>query len=136
MVQRVMQTISFAVNRGVKTAHLLFQSGGGTVGDGVLLYNFFKIVPLDFYIYNGGTVASIAVIAFLGAEHRYASAHSSFMIHRSYANSTLFTSAAAANATRLRSIARAVEIDDTRTRAILRANLNLSDDCAGRSLGQ
>jgi ATP-dependent Clp protease protease subunit len=126
-VQRIFQGVAVAINSGVTSIHLLFQSAGGSVADGIALYNYFRALPIDLHLYNGGTVASIAVIAFLGARHRYASAHATFMIHKTYANAALFTSAATANTARLREIAQALDIDDSRTRAILRANLSLTD---------
>jgi ATP-dependent protease ClpP protease subunit len=127
MVQRVFQGITVAIQASVKTVHLFFHSNGGTVGDGISLYNYFRALPLELHIYNGGTVSSIAVIAFLGARHRYASTYATFMVHRTYATSALFTSAAAANATRLHALTQGLEIDDTRTRSILQAHIKLSD---------
>jgi len=128
MVQRVFQGITVAVNGGATSIHLLFHSNGGSVGDGVVLHNYLKSSPIDLHIYNGGAVSSIAVIAFLGARQRYASANATFMVHKTYAPSGLFNSAAAANAARLRGIAQGLEIDDARTLAILRSNLNLSEE--------
>jgi ATP-dependent Clp protease protease subunit len=128
MVQRVFQGFSVAINGGVTNIHVLFQSTGGVVGDGIALYNYLKSVPIEVNIYNGGSVASIAVIAFLAGRQRYASASATFSIHRTYANSALFTSSATANAARLRGIAQSLEIDDARTLAIFRANLSLADD--------
>jgi ATP-dependent Clp protease, protease subunit len=127
MVQRVYQGISVAINGGVRVIHLLFHSNGGIVPDGFALYNYLRTLPIELHAYNAGGVSSIALIAFLGAQHRYASANATFMIHRTYANAALFTSAAAANAARLRGITQSLEIDDTRTRIILKANLTLSD---------
>jgi ATP-dependent Clp protease, protease subunit len=128
MVQRVFQGFAVAINGGVNTAHVLFHSAGGTVSDGIVLYNYLRTLPLNLYLYNGGAVNSVAVITFLGAQHRYTSAHATFMIHKTYAPSAIFSSAAAANAARLRAITQALEIDDTRTRAILKTHLNLTDE--------
>jgi ATP-dependent protease ClpP protease subunit len=86
MVQRVFQSFAVAVNSGVKTIHLLFHSNGGLVADGVALYNYFRNSSIDLHIYNGGTVSSIGVIAFLGAHNRYASANATFMIHKTRFN--------------------------------------------------
>jgi ATP-dependent protease ClpP protease subunit len=80
MVQRVFQTSAIAINVGVKTIHLLFHSSGGRVADGVVLYNYFRNLPIELHIYNEGSVSSIGVIAFLGAHNRYASANATFMI--------------------------------------------------------
>jgi ATP-dependent Clp protease protease subunit len=126
LVQKVFQTVGVVSTSGIQAVHLLLQSTGGSVGEGVVLYNYFRSIPLDLHIYNGGQVSSIAVIAFLGARNRYASAHSTFTIHRTYASLAMFTSAMGANAERLRSITQALEVDDDRTRAILTSHLRLS----------
>lgn len=62
--------------------HAVFQSTGGGIGDGICLYNVFKALSIDLTLYNTGHVASIAVLAYLGAKHRKVSRHAAFMIHR------------------------------------------------------
>jgi ATP-dependent Clp protease, protease subunit len=121
MVQRVFQTSAIAINGGVKTIHLLFHSSGGRVADDVVLYNYFRNLPIELYIYNGGSVSSIGVIAFLGAHNRHASANATFMIHKSRFNPGMPTDAERARNSRFD------EIDDSRTMDILKANLNLSE---------
>jgi ATP-dependent Clp protease, protease subunit len=128
MVQRVFQGLAFAINSGVATAHVLFHSAGGTVTDGIALYNYLRALPLELHLYNGGSVASVAVVSFLGAQHRYVGTHATFMIHKTYAPAALFSSSAAANAERLRGITQSLEIDDTRTRAILKTHTSLTDE--------
>jgi ATP-dependent Clp protease protease subunit len=73
---RLLGNLNGATQGGVTELHLLIQSSGGMVGDGISLYNFFRSLPLDLHVYNTGTVASIAAIAFLGAKRRYTSANS------------------------------------------------------------
>lgn len=75
--------INIATQQGAKRVHLLFQSSGGSVGDGIFLHNFFKNCPIDVAVYNAGTVASIGVVAFLGAKTRIVSKHATFMVHPS-----------------------------------------------------
>lgn len=72
MVQRIFNGFSIALNEGVKTVHLLVHSGGGLIGDGIGIYNYLRKLPLNIVTYNGGTVASIAVILFLAAKTRRA----------------------------------------------------------------
>src|SRR5437764_9130338 len=72
-LQRLFQGFGLVSNSGVLALHLLFQSTGGFVNEGIALYNFLRAVPLQLHLYNGGSVASIAAIAFLGAQRRYAS---------------------------------------------------------------
>ena len=60
MVQRIFNGIAVAVNNRVDTIHMLLQSNGGLIGDGVGLYNYLRNVPITLIAYNGGTVASSA----------------------------------------------------------------------------
>jgi ATP-dependent Clp protease protease subunit len=105
---------------GVTGVHLLFQSAGGFVGDGVALYNFFKHFPLELSLYNTGTVGSSAVIAYLGAKRRVVSRTATFMIHRSTAPPTTIPTAE-----KLKAAVSALRIDDERTEAILRERLKI-----------
>jgi ATP-dependent Clp protease protease subunit len=103
--------------------HLLFQSYGGDVGMGVSLYNFFRNYPLPLTIYNGGSVVSIATVAYLGAKKRTASAYSTFVLHRTM----LLGTGENANRSKVARHLASMTIDDQRTDAILRAHLTLSE---------
>ncbi len=122
-LQRIFQGFGAASTSGVISLHALFQSTGGLVNEGVALYNFFRTLPFVLHLYNGGSVASIAAIAFLGAQHRYATANATFMIHKTHMSPPPGT-----NAARLRAFADSIEIDDRRTRAILDFSLKLKKD--------
>jgi ATP-dependent Clp protease, protease subunit len=115
-------TTAVIQNSSNSSIHMLMQSLGGGVSEGVCLYNFFRTLPIDLTLYNSGSVSSAAVIAFLGAKKRKVSAHATFMIHRTYSSPQF------ANASRLQSAANSAIIDDQRTEAILRENLNLSPE--------
>ena len=121
-VQKLFGTFAVAMNSNVQHAHLLFQSSGGFIGDGVALCNYFKALPIELTLYNAGTVASIGVISYLGAKTRKASKYSAFMIHRSQRNPGVTT------ANMLKSLAESAALDDKRTEAILREHLNLPAD--------
>jgi len=117
--QRIMTGVTAAMEKPVRRLHILFQSTGGMVGDGVCLYNFLRTCPLPITLYNSGGVTSIAAVAYLGAKERKASAHALFMIHRSTASPQF------AGAARLRAIADGLAIDDEGAEAILRRHLKL-----------
>ena len=121
-VGRIMSNLAGASADGYTHVHLLFQSYGGTVGDGVCLYNFFRMLPIDLTIYNAGKIESIATIAYLGAKYRKTNAHATFMIHRTNTTPPLTT------ASRLQALAKGMLIDDARTEAILREHLDLSPE--------
>lgn len=103
----------------VSHLHVLFNSTGGFISDGICLYNFFRALTIDLTLYNGGSVSSIAAIAFLGAAHRKTTQYGTFMIHRSH------SSPSGATAAKLEDIARSLRIDDARTEAILRNHIKL-----------
>lgn len=122
--QRIFQSMATATNPALNVTHvhLLFQTTGGVVGEGVALYNFFKAYPLPFTIYNVGSVLSIGTIAYLGAKVRKTSAHALFQIHRTGA------SAQSATAADLKGRIESLNIDDARTESILREYLKLSSE--------
>jgi ATP-dependent Clp protease, protease subunit len=121
-VQRIFGGIAAASNNSVDHIHLMIQSTGGNVGDGVCLYNLFRTLNMGLTVYNCGQISSIATLVFLGAKERKTSAHATFMIHRTYANPMGATS------DRLQTVAQTLVLDDQRTEAIFREALKLSDD--------
>lgn len=123
-VQRIFQNFGLASNptNNVGRVHLLFQSSGGIVGDGICLYNFFRSLPLACTIYNAGSVHSIAVAAFLGVKDRKTSTHAVFTLHRS----TLAPQATTAGG--LEAFAKSLTLEDARTEKILREHINMSDE--------
>jgi ATP-dependent Clp protease, protease subunit len=122
MVQRVFGSMSIAVNNGIKTVHLLLQSQGGFVSDGICLYNYFRKLPMKVVAYNAGSVMSVAVIVFLAAEKRKASSSATFMIHK-----TQIASGAGTTANQLRILSNSLSIDDQRTEKILREHTHLPE---------
>jgi ATP-dependent Clp protease, protease subunit len=118
-LQRIFNNFGSAQTNGIQRVHLLLQSSGGGIGDGVCLYNFFKTSTLDLILYNAGSVASIAVIAYLGAKKRKASAHASFMLHRTQ-TTTQFT-----NTQALKVLAESAIANDRITEAILREHITM-----------
>lgn len=118
-VQRFANALTIASNNGVEQIHMLFQTPGGTVGDGICLYNLFRSIPIDISLYNVGTIASVGVIAYLGAANRKTTANATFMIHKTY------FSPIAATTDRLQAAANAALLDDTRIESILHEHVTL-----------
>jgi ATP-dependent Clp protease protease subunit len=121
--KNLMNNLTGTTSGGVQRVHLMFHTTGGFVSDGVCLFNFLKTFPVDLTLYNGGAVSSIGVIAYLGAKHRKASAHSVFMIHRTQCGIPAGTPA-----NRAQTIVDSALLDDRRTEVILRENLTLPDE--------
>lgn len=121
-ISRIFQTIAGATQKGVEHLHLLLQSEGGGVGNGISLYNFFKNLPVELTIYNAGTIWSAAVPAFLGGKHRKTSAHATFLLHRTTATLQY------GREPQFRAVAENLAHDDQRIDAILRNHITLSND--------
>lgn len=125
---RLTAALNLAVNDGIEEVHLCMSSLGGYVHSGIFVYNHMRGIPLKIVVYNTGSVASIAVAIFCGADERYCSEHSVFMIHP-----TAFQSLSGMTATLLESHLNGALADDARTEAILRERANVPEDIlAGR----
>jgi ATP-dependent Clp protease protease subunit len=123
MVHRVFEAVSGMSEAGIETAHILLQSNGGYVSDGLCMYNFLANAPLKFVMYNAGAVASIAVILFLAGSRRYASETARFMVHKSHA-----TASPGARPDALNIIVEGLRADDARTESILRKHIELTQE--------
>src|SRR5450830_1625678 len=123
MVRRVFDAVADMTEDRITTAHILIQSNGGYVSDGICLYNYLSKLPIKIVTYNAGAVASISVILFLAGAERYASDTARFMVHKSHASAPH-----GARPDALRIIVEGLQADDARTEQILRNPVELSDD--------
>lgn len=74
-------TMSNLANLKVKIVHLLLSTPGGTVMNGMNLYNFLSAMPFELAIHNVGNVDSIGNAIFLAGDKRYATSNATFMFH-------------------------------------------------------
>jgi ATP-dependent Clp protease protease subunit len=123
MVRRVFDAVADMTEDKVSTAHVLIQSNGGYVSDGICLYNFLSQLPITFVTYNAGAVASIAVTLFLAGSRRYASETARFMVHKSHA-----TASPGARPDALKIIVDGLRADDLRTEQILKKHVALTQE--------
>ena len=73
--------ISNAVNNSHDEIHLLLSTPGGSVAEGVSIYNLMRALPVDINTYNVGSVNSIGNVVFQAGKRRVSSKTSSFMFH-------------------------------------------------------
>jgi ATP-dependent Clp protease, protease subunit len=118
---KIANTMSIASNQNVQHVHLLFQSIGGSVSDGIFLYNLFKALPIKLTLYNAGQISSIAAVAYLGAQGRKTSASATFMLHRSTNTPQVATAA------NMQEIVKSLILDDERTDSILREHVTFHE---------
>ena len=123
MVRRVFDAVADMTEDRVTTAHILIQSNGGYVSDGICLYNYLSKLPIKIVTYNAGAVASIAVILFLSGQERYASDTARFMVHKSHASAPH-----GARPDALRIIVEGLQADDARTEQILRQHVRMTEE--------
>jgi ATP-dependent Clp protease, protease subunit len=126
-VGRLGNAAAISSSGGVTHVHLAFQTAGGMIADGVALYNLFRAFPIPLTLYNIGSISSAGVTAYLGAPNRLTSAHATFMIHRVTSPSIGTTS------DRLQAMMQSVIIDDARTEAFQRCQVEHNARAAGHS---
>jgi ATP-dependent protease ClpP protease subunit len=69
------------VNAGVPELYLMLSTPGGSVMNGLNLYNFLRAIPAGLTTHNSGNVDSIGNAVFLAGQRRYACPHSTFTFH-------------------------------------------------------
>jgi ATP-dependent Clp protease, protease subunit len=79
--ESLIATLSNCANAGVAEVQLLLSTPGGSVMNGMNLYNFMRSLPLKLVTHNVGNVDSIGNAIFLAGEERFACPHSTFMFH-------------------------------------------------------
>jgi ATP-dependent Clp protease protease subunit len=121
--KRLISKVAPAQNAGFKNFHVMFQSFGGTVGDGVMLYNFLRALPVETYFYNVGQISSAGVLVYLGAKHRIASPRALFMLHK-----TTWGGSNSLDAGALGAVVNSLALDDERTAEIWDENLKLTSE--------
>lgn len=69
------------VNEGVEHLYVLLSTAGGSVMNGLNVYNVLRALPVKITIHNVGNVDSVGNVMFLAGEERYAAATATFMFH-------------------------------------------------------
>lgn len=69
------------LQQGLTTLHLLLSAPGGSVHDGISIYNFLKDILIEVNIYNFGSVDSIRVVIFCAGQNRFSVPHARFLLH-------------------------------------------------------
>lgn len=68
-------------NQGFTDITLLLSTPGGTVREGMAIYNILRGLPIQLTTHNVGNVDSIGNVIFLAGERRYACPNTTFMFH-------------------------------------------------------
>jgi ATP-dependent Clp protease protease subunit len=121
-VHRLAQAMNAALTDQHTAFHIMLQSAGGTVGDGVALYEIFRALPVAVTTYNCGQVCSAAVIAYLGGEERLTSTTALFMIHPTHFSPQFAFSGM------LGQLAQTAALEDARIEQIYSRHLKLTEE--------
>ncbi|GAB6393941.1 MAG: hypothetical protein MdMp024_0253 [Bacteroidales bacterium] len=78
---QLQQHVEQLLRQGLTRLHLLLSTPGGSVRDGISVYNFLKALPLEVNTYNFGSVDSIGVVMFCAGNARYSVPHARFLLH-------------------------------------------------------
>ena len=79
--ESLLAVMTNCANQGIKTVYLLLSTPGGSVMNGLNLYNVLIGMPFELITHNVGNVDSIGNAIFLAGSKRYACPHSTFMFH-------------------------------------------------------
>lgn len=78
---QLQKTVEQMLQQGYTSLHLLLSTPGGSVHDGISIYNFLKGIPIEVNTYNFGSVDSIGVVIFCAGSNRYSVTHARFLLH-------------------------------------------------------
>jgi ATP-dependent Clp protease, protease subunit len=123
-MQKFVNNLTAASNLAAKQIHILFQSWGGFVGDGIFSFNLLRSFPIDVTLYNAGQVASAGVLAFMGARHRKTTKNAIFMLHKT----AIPNAVQPATLHKLRSVQKTLILDDARVDTLFRENMRLPEE--------
>jgi ATP-dependent Clp protease protease subunit len=79
--QIIAMACSLVMQQSFNKLYFLISTPGGTVANGLNLYNVLRGLPAKFVFHNVGNVDSIGNAIFLAGDERYACPHSTFMFH-------------------------------------------------------
>jgi ATP-dependent protease ClpP protease subunit len=79
--ESLLAVMSNCVNQKITTVYLMLSTPGGSVMNGMNLYNLLLGMPFELITHNVGNVDSIGNAIFLAGKRRYACPHSTFMFH-------------------------------------------------------
>ena len=79
--ESLIATMTNLINLQVQEVYLLLSTPGGSVMNGMNLYNFLKGLPFELVTHNIGNVDSIGNVVFLAGNKHYATANATFMFH-------------------------------------------------------
>ena len=78
---QLQQIVEQSLRQGLKKLHILLSTPGGSVHDGISLYNFLRGLPIEVCTYNFGSVDSIGVVIFCAGGQRFSVQNARFLLH-------------------------------------------------------
>jgi ATP-dependent Clp protease, protease subunit len=79
--ESLLAVVADQVTKGAQEIYLLLSTPGGSVMNGINLYNVLRGLPCKIITHNVGNVNSIGNTVFLAGEERYACSNATFMFH-------------------------------------------------------
>jgi ATP-dependent Clp protease protease subunit len=79
--ESLLHTCANLANAKVPNVYLLLSTPGGSVQNGITLYNTLKSLPFHLTTHNMGGVDSIGNVVFLAGKDRYCCSNAAFMFH-------------------------------------------------------
>lgn len=80
-VAKLFHAIDEKIAAGVQRIHLLLNTPGGSVEQGIAVYNYLRGAPVEVVTHNFGTVDSIGIVIFCAGKKRLSVPHARFLLH-------------------------------------------------------
>lgn len=123
--ESLISLLAAQANNGVQEVCLLLSTPGGSVMNGMNLYNMLRAFPFRLTVHNVGNVDSIGNAVFLAGHTRYATPHSTFMFHGVASG---VQAGQALDAKTIRELGEGLAADEKRISGVIRERTSLSDE--------
>ena len=118
------------IEKGIPEVYLLLSTPGGSVMNGMNIYNVLRGMPFNLITHNVGNVDSIGNVVFLAGNERYASPHTTFTYHGVYYEFAQKRFEEKDS----RELLQAIQADHARMAAIIAQRASFTDDAEIRKL--
>jgi len=80
-IRQLLECLDDRFRNACSLVHIMISTPGGSVKDGIDIYNYISALPMPVHTYNIGQVDSIGIMIFCAGERRFSVPHARFLLH-------------------------------------------------------